>query len=329
MAVAVLPPPGLEDVVPFGVPSLTLSDYLPNLALVGSTDFSPAYVPVSHDRGLLARENAELLRMNTELRAQMTLMQENAALAQAKALLEKQIQTAKTVFEGGPSEGHMAGERLSRKERRREFMRRKTLLGQCKVTAASDIQSDTMRAARYPVLLGARSRLSSVSTGIDMDESTSEDSEAEQQPSRQSSRKAAMMRNIPLEYTREDVLELIDDQGFQGSYELFYLPIVFQSQLNHGYAFILFTEEESYERFREHFSGFSDWKVPSDRTCEVSFSDKFSDLEDRIEYYRNSPIMHESVEEQFKPILFEAGQRVPFPEPNKTVKAPKRKKSFP
>jgi len=245
-------------------------------------------------------------------------------------LFEKQIQTAKAAFEGGPSEAHMAGERLSRKERRREFMRRKALLEQCKSTAPLDIQSDRMRAARYPVLLGARSRLSSSSSEeIDIDVSTSADSEAEQQPSRQSSRKAAMMRNIPLEYTREDVLELIDDQGFQGSYELFYLPIVFQSQLNHGYAFILFTEEESYERFREHFSGFSDWKVPSDRICEVSFSDKFSDLEDRIDYYRNSPIMHESVEEQFKPILFEAVQRVPFPEPNKKVKAPKRKKSFP
>lgn len=137
------------------------------------------------------------------------------------------------------------------------------------------------------------------------------------------------MRNIPLEYTREDVLELIDEHGFQGSYVFFYLPIVFHSKQNHGYAFIHFTAEESYEKFRKHFSGFSDWKVSSARICEVSCCAKFNTLEDRIENYRNSPIMHDSVEDSFKPVLFEYGRRVPFPEPNKTIKAPRCKKSPP
>jgi len=131
------------------------------------------------------------------------------------------------------------------------------------------------------------------------------------------------MRNIPVEYTREDVLELIDEHGFQGSYALFYLPIVFQSKVNHGYAFIHFTCPDTYEKFREHFSGFTDWKVPSESICEVSFSERFSNIDDRIEGYRNSPIMHKSVEDRFKPLLFENGQRIPFPAPNKKVKAPR------
>lgn len=160
-------------------------------------------------------------------------------------------------------------------------------------------------------------------------ETTSEEGEIGQEHIRQNSHTVAMMQNIPLELTREEVLELIDEQGFQGSYALFYLPVAFQTQLNHGYAFIHFTSVDSYERFQKNFSGFSDWKVPSDRICEVLFSEKFSNIEDRIEGYRNSPIMHKSVEDRFKPVLFKNGQRIPFPAPNKKVKAPRIRGSVP
>merc|ERR1712178_136755 len=188
---------------------------------------------------------------------------------------------------------------------------------------------DTALDPAYPVLMGARSPHTSVAKVSDIDETTSEEGEAQREPAFQSSHTVAMMRNIPLEYTREDVLELIDGQGFRGSYALFYLPVVFQSKLNHGYAFIHFTSSDSYEKFRERFSGFSSWKVSSDRICEVSFSERFSNIDDRIEGCRNSPIMHKSVEDRFKPLLFENGQRIPFPGPNKKVKAPRIRVSVP
>merc|ERR1711972_679057 len=137
-----------------------------------------------------------------------------------------------------------------------------------------------------------------------------------------------MMQNIPLEYTREGLLELIDEQGWHGCYDLLYLPIVFQTEENHGYAFINFTTTENYERFREYFSGFRDWNTPSDNICEVAASDKFVNLDDYIEGYRNSPIMHESVEARFKPVLFENGQRIPFPQPTKQIKAPRCRKGL-
>jgi hypothetical protein len=132
-----------------------------------------------------------------------------------------------------------------------------------------------------------------------------------------------MMRNIPGEYTRADLLGLIDQQGFSGLYDLVYLPVDFHTELNHGYAFINFTTAENTERFRDHFMGFSDWLVPSESICEVSWSDQSQGLDAYIQRYRDSPMMHESVEDRFKPILFHDGQRIPFPEPTKKIKAPK------
>merc|ERR1712187_588097 len=108
---------------------------------------------------------------------------------------------------------------------------------------------------------------------------------------------SAVMKNIPREYTREDLLELIDAQGFEGTYAFVYLPWVFRAGLNAGYAFISFTTRENFERFQEHFSGFTHWKVSSDRICHVSLNDKCATVDESIALYRNSPLMHESVED--------------------------------
>jgi hypothetical protein len=133
----------------------------------------------------------------------------------------------------------------------------------------------------------------------------------------------AMMRNIPSAYTRANLLELLDQQGFLGSYDYVYLPVAFHTELNHGFAFINFTTAEDFKRFQEHFTGFSDWMVPSDRVCEVCWSDVAQGIDAYIERYRNSPLMHESVGDRFKPVLLEHGNRVPFPKPTKKIRAPR------
>merc|ERR1719428_1554189 len=78
----------------------------------------------------------------------MALLQENIALAQARALLEQQVQASKALLVFGQSEGHVAMERPSRKERRQEWMRRnghlktKATPGQCKISAPVGSQND-------------------------------------------------------------------------------------------------------------------------------------------------------------------------------------------
>merc|ERR1712048_282476 len=155
------------------------------------------------------------------------------------------------------------------------------------------------------------------------DESNDGETTVDQDEFRQTT---VMMRNIPGEYTRADLLGLMDQQGFSGLYDLVYLPVDFKTELNHGYAFINFTRAENVERFRDQFMGFSDWLVPSERICEVSWSDQSQGIDANIQRYRDCPMMHESVEDRFKPVLFHDGQRIPFPMPTKKIRAPRIRK---
>merc|ERR1740121_2134085 len=94
-----------------------------------------------------------------------------------------------------------------------------------------------------------------------------------------------------------------------------------------GYAFINFTKTEKAVHFTEQFEGFSDWPVESDMTCEVSWSNVLQGLEAHVERYRNSPLMHPSVPDEFRPACFDGARRVPFPAPTQRIKAPRYRKT--
>jgi len=131
-----------------------------------------------------------------------------------------------------------------------------------------------------------------------------------------------MMRNMPNNMRRQMLLDLIDSQGFKGSYDFVYLPVDFKSHRGLGYSFINFSNAETAERFKEHFSGFCDWSFQSDKVCEMTYSEGLQGLNAHIERYRNSPVMHESMPEECQPLLFVEGERVPFPKPTKRIRAP-------
>jgi len=170
--------------------------------------------------------------------------------------------------------------------------------------------------------------------------SQTEDSEADDRDARDTKSKrrqekvggpitTAMMRNIPNDYTRELLLKLLDDAGFNAAYDLLYLPIDFKSQVGLGYAFINFVSDVEAQRFKQHFQGFKNWSVPSEKVCEISWSDVVQGLHDNVQRYRNSPVMHESVQDAFKPALFQGGGRVDFPEPTKTIRPPRKQERRP
>merc|ERR1719401_2927136 len=69
--------------------------------------------------------------------------------------------------------------------------------------------------------------------------------------SEEQSRTAMMMRNIPSEYTRAYLIELLDREGFNGLYRLVYMPINMDTEMNHGYAFVCFSTGENAEKFKE------------------------------------------------------------------------------
>lgn len=140
-----------------------------------------------------------------------------------------------------------------------------------------------------------------------------------------------MMRNLPNFYTRERLLLLLDNFGFAGKYNFLYVPMDFNSDVNLGYAFINMMTPEDAVELQNCFQGFTDWVVADNATtfsdctkvCEVVWSDSLQGLTAHVERYRNSPVMHESVADSSRPLLFVDGQRVPFPAPTKKIRAPR------
>jgi len=135
-----------------------------------------------------------------------------------------------------------------------------------------------------------------------------------------------MLRNIPNCYSRTWLLELLDGHGFKGFYNLVYLPIDFDTQCGFGYAFVNFIDAQSAETFMLRLQGFQRWATPSDKVLDVTWSNAHQGFEAHVERYRNSPIMHETVPDELKPVIFVSGERVPFPPPTKKPRAPRTRR---
>jgi len=140
--------------------------------------------------------------------------------------------------------------------------------------------------------------------------------------STESMKTTLMLRHVPSEFNRAMLLEILD-KTFLGCYDFVYLPINFETSQGFGFAFINFTDGAQAERAREYFQGFSSWGVPCREACETCWSDPYQGLAANIERYRNSPVMHESVPSEHKPILFMSGRPAAFPAPTRRIKAPR------
>lgn len=131
-----------------------------------------------------------------------------------------------------------------------------------------------------------------------------------------------MMRNLPEDFSRQSLLDLIDSVGFEGKYSLVYLPMDFKNKTNLGYAFVDLVSGDVAKNFFEAFTGFCDRGFSIEKECEVCWS-TVQGYHAHVERYRNSPVMHPLVPDDFKPLLFVDGQQVPFPEPTKRIREPR------
>jgi len=185
--------------------------------------------------------------------------------------------------------------------------------------ASSDESPSTTAPSSFPPSL-CRSRSDSLC------DATSEHMSEDPAAALSSEMTTVMMRNIPSDYTGLMLLKLLDTNGFNGSYDLVYLPMDYNNCVGFGYAFINFVSSQAASGFRQAFEGFTDWGLASDKVCEVCWSSVLQGLEAHIERYRNSPVMHEAVPDAFKPLLFAGGQRISFPAPTKNIRPPRLRK---
>eukprot|EP00440_Ansanella_granifera_P072294 gb/GFBE01078455.1/.p1 GENE.gb/GFBE01078455.1/~~gb/GFBE01078455.1/.p1 ORF type:complete len:408 (+),score=53.30 gb/GFBE01078455.1/:1-1224(+) len=136
-------------------------------------------------------------------------------------------------------------------------------------------------------------------------------------------RTTVMLRHIPNRYSSLQLVDLLDRNGFKAKFDFVYLPMDFQNKVNLGYCFVNLISHECALAFQEAFNGFSDWRFDSSKASEVSWAHPHQGLEEHIDRYRNSPVMHSSMPAEYKPMIFRNGQQIPFPAPTRSIKAPK------
>lgn len=128
-------------------------------------------------------------------------------------------------------------------------------------------------------------------------------------------RVTVMLRNIPNKYTQRMLLNEINNMGFNGQYDLLYLPLDFKNRCNVGYAFINFLSNPVAVEFIKRLSGYKLPGFNSHKICEVSWA-RVQGLKANIQHFRNSPINSVTIPDS-RPLLFAHGQEIQFPIVNK------------
>lgn len=132
-----------------------------------------------------------------------------------------------------------------------------------------------------------------------------------------------VMRNIPRKLTHATLAAVLDENGFNGEFDLIYVPIDFATGVSSGDAVVNLKSADAKAEFIAYFDGFSDWGRHGKKDCHVVPHDSNESLSERVERYRNLRVMHDSVPDAFKPALYAGGERVPFPAPTKELRPPR------
>lgn len=135
-----------------------------------------------------------------------------------------------------------------------------------------------------------------------------------------------ILRNLPAGLGRSALLGVLRSEGFADHVVFIYLPMNLRSSGNFGYAFVDFSSTEVAEHCKEKLEGFNGWSEASEKALEVAWSET-QGLDAHVQRYRDSPLMHASVEDELKPAMFKNGVRVAFPRPTKPIRAPRLRKT--
>jgi hypothetical protein len=138
-------------------------------------------------------------------------------------------------------------------------------------------------------------------------------------------RTSLLLRNLPDGFMRSEVMDMFRAQGLATNVDFLYTPGSIKLKQSCGYAFVNFTTADAARECLEKMHGYS-WGAPGGKVCEVTWCEDHQGLDSHVERHRNSTIMHDSVDDEYKPALFSNGFRIPFPIPSKKLRKPRLRK---
>lgn len=126
-----------------------------------------------------------------------------------------------------------------------------------------------------------------------------------------------MLRNIPNKYTREMLVDVLN-QELRGLFDFLYLPIDFQNSCNMGYGFVNFRTIQARDIFVKKFDGVDVCKclpgLNSHKVVEVVPA-RYHGLDQNVKRMRSGAVMEALVDHpEWMPMVFdEEGNELPFP----------------
>mmetsp|Transcript_59123 Transcript_59123/g.111479 ORF Transcript_59123/g.111479 Transcript_59123/m.111479 type:complete len:616 (-) Transcript_59123:166-2013(-) len=120
----------------------------------------------------------------------------------------------------------------------------------------------------------------------------------------------AMLRNIPNKYTQNTLLQEINEVGFEGTYNFFYLPMDVHNRSNVGYAFINFERPVDAERFRRSFSDHRFQRFHSRKIGIVCIA-HVQGLDENLRHFENRAVT-QARNDQYRPIVLKGQRRIDF-----------------
>lgn len=134
-------------------------------------------------------------------------------------------------------------------------------------------------------------------------------------------RTTVMLRGLGATMNREILVSILRKTKFHSCFDFVYLPGDFNTLQPQGFAFVNFVDHKTARQFQQ------DLPRELGTDVQVLWSDKEQGIDENVARYRNSPVMHNSLPEQFRPVLLRNGAMVNFPKPTKAIKAPKIKRA--
>lgn len=120
-----------------------------------------------------------------------------------------------------------------------------------------------------------------------------------------------MVRNIPTRFTSVSFLRLLDESGFNGTFDFFYLPMDFRTGKNMGYCFVNFVASHFAHMFANIFHGTRLGVTTSTKVLHVSASRR-QGLRDNVVLFRGSDLLSSFSLPYFKPFVLVWGELVPL-----------------
>eukprot|EP00747_Dinoflagellata_sp_TGD_P208575 gnl/TRDRNA2_/TRDRNA2_82044_c0_seq1.p1 gnl/TRDRNA2_/TRDRNA2_82044_c0~~gnl/TRDRNA2_/TRDRNA2_82044_c0_seq1.p1 ORF type:complete len:526 (-),score=105.42 gnl/TRDRNA2_/TRDRNA2_82044_c0_seq1:51-1628(-) len=123
-----------------------------------------------------------------------------------------------------------------------------------------------------------------------------------------------MLRRIPGRYTQGNLLREIDKagDGFENSYDFFYLPMDMRNKMSVGYAFINFKDPCDAQRFLKCFTDYHFVRHPSDRVAEVAPA-HIQGLVNNLLHFSQSAVLRTN-DTKCRPIVLQNGFKKDFHE---------------